>query len=199
MIHLQQFYGDAGIGEAHGDAATHRAGPHDGCRIYGAGLRPFVDVGDLVGLSFGEEGEAQRLRLVGVDQFLEQLTLAGAALLEGHRDGGLDAFDAVVGSVLVARAALDLLSHRVEHAGVLPSLGEPVVIVAHPRQGPHVRDFLGIGHRGVEQRVVVLGQIVQNPQRAGLGRGDVAAGDDHLQRRLRPDQPRQALRALAAR
>ena len=64
--------------------------------------------------------------------------------------------------------------------------------------GRCVGDAAGEGD-GFAAQVGALGQhLVEDAQLGGLGGGDVAAGDDHVQRRLRAGQARQALRAAAA-
>ncbi len=80
---VHQLHRDAHIGEAHGDAAAHGAGADHG---HGPDLgqrQVLRQVRQLRHLALGEEGVAQRLRLLGVLELVEEPSLLGEALAEG--------------------------------------------------------------------------------------------------------------------
>ena len=86
---------NAGIGEAHRDAAAHRAEAEDGRRADRPRRRVLRDVRNLRRRALGEERVPQRLRLRRLHEFDEVATLARQAVVERLRDGGLDRVDAL--------------------------------------------------------------------------------------------------------
>ena len=189
----------AELGKAHRDAAAHRAGADDRRGLDRAQRRVARDVGQFGDLALGKEGIAQRPRLGGIFELVEELALALDALVERHRAGRLDRGDAMVGRLLVARAPRDRFAHRLEDARVGLGLGQFLVAVADARQRPRIGDAARHRDRRVSQIAAFGHQLVDDAELVRLLGRDMAARHDHLHRRLRADQPRQPLGPAAAR
>ena len=156
--------------------------------------RVLGQVRDACGLALGEEHVAQRLRLRAGDQHLEALPLEVQPLLERQPGRRLDAGQALERRLEPALAPADALARRGEEGvGVVDArraLGDHRVRTAGRGHPPRERDRPGAQ--------VALDDLVDQPDRAGPRRVDLFALDDHVQRRLHADQPRQPLRAAAA-
>ena len=122
--------GDAGVGEAHGDAAAHGAGADDGGAGDGAGLGAEGQLG-LLGLAFGEEGVALGAAFVAIEELDEEAAFVGEAFVEWEGDGAADGFDAVAGG-LGAGGFEEGGGEPVDEGGVVAGGLEGVVAVAHP-------------------------------------------------------------------
>ena len=189
---------DAGIGKAHRDAAAHRAGADDRGLRDRPRLRSLRDAGDLGRLALGEEDMALRLRLVAGDQLAEQFALAPQAFFKGQHEGVAHRLDAGGRRLPAAQPAGQRGGGRVECAGIGPRRRQLVVAVADAPQRPVFRQNpAGEGDR--VRRQIALGERVEDAVGERFGRRDRIAGDDHLERLFRADQPRQALRAAGAR
>ncbi len=97
------------------------------------------------------------------------------------------------GRRLIAGTAGNLLPHRLEDTRIVLRY----LPFRRSRQDGFVHHPHRKGNGGVAQ-LRTLHQLVENTQLQGFRRGHVAARDDHLERSLRADQARQALRAAAA-
>src|SRR6267142_435387 len=75
LVHFQHFHRNAGIGEVHRDAATHRTRTDQRRGLDLVRRRVLRHIGNLGYLALGKEQVPQRTRLVGPDQFLELLAL----------------------------------------------------------------------------------------------------------------------------
>ena len=128
------------------------------------------------------------------DQLLEARALELEALFGGQVHRRLDAVDDLRRGGIAARRLRDALSRLGEECGGIA--GELGLLVAQPAQWPLLRDDLACeGERAPEE--VALGDLVD--QAGGrLVRGNRVAGDHHVERRLRVDRARQALRAAGA-
>ena len=78
------------VRERHGYAAAHGTGTDHRCVIQVARLRVGRHVRQFRCLPFGEERIAQRLCLIGTDEFLEQFAFALHPLIERQGRGGFD-------------------------------------------------------------------------------------------------------------
>src|SRR5512135_1263371 len=195
LLHLDQGHRDAGVYEAHGDAAAHGAGADDRRFPDVARRRVFRHVGDLGGLAFGEEHVAQRLRFGGVDQILEALALLLAAFVEGLRHGGLDAGDDLERRGIAPGGLRHFGACRLEkRLGVALDLGREVANAA--RSLARGDQLFRVGHGRVEE--IAFDDLVDHAERLRLlGRYRVAGGH-HLDRFGGADHARQALRAARA-
>ena len=180
------------IGKAHGNAAAHGAGADDGRRLDVRQRQVFRQPGKLGHLTLGKKGIAQGFGFVGVLQLGEEPALRLYARIERLSGGRFHAGDAMIGRLLIARLARDGFAHGIEHAGVGFCLGELVAHVAHARQRPPVGDTLGVGDR-LGAQVLTSHDLVHDAELLRLRGRHVAAGNDHLHRRLGADEARQAL------
>jgi signal transduction histidine kinase/CheY-like chemotaxis protein len=196
--HLDHRDRDAGVGEAHGDAAPHGAGADHRHLADLAGRRVGRDVGDLGRLALGEEKVALGLGLRRDQQLLEQLALPGQALVEGQVDGGLDGLDAGLRGPEAPRLPGDRLPELAEDLGLAAGGGDLLVEVAGLAQ----RSSLGhhpVGERHRPRDQVALHQLVEEAQAVRLRASDGVAAHDHLERVLHSHQARQALGAAGPR
>ncbi len=195
LLSLDHRHRDAGIGEAHGDAAPHRAGADHGGRADGAARRVVRQAGHPGGLALGEEGVAQGLRA----RILHQ----GAELGPLHRQCGVEVLlqagahrprqGVDIGGVGIALHRLGGL--RLEP---LPGLGRELAgAVARPRQRPRIGEFQGAGP-GLRHEVAEHHGVHDAERRRLLG-GNRLAGEHHREGGVGPDQARQALRSPGAR
>ena len=189
---VQQLHRQPGIGAAHRNAAAHGAGA-DHCHGPDLGCwRVLRQMRQARHLALGEKGVAQGAGLIRVLELTEQPLLFGDPLGEGQARRRLYRGDAVVGRLLVAGLARDGLARHLEHAG----LGRRRRHLADPPQGL-ARDIAREGDRRAAQ--IAVDQRIDDAKRLGLRRWHVPTRADHLERRLRPDQSRQPLRAATAR
>ena len=193
LLHLQQHHGDAGVEEVHGDAAAHGAGANHAHAGDGAEYRALGQARHLGGRALGLEYMAQRARLGRLHQRLEQRALGLQTLVERLERG---------------RHGLHALQRRREGLagsghGVARELQEGVGVglldlqVAGARQRFAPRRHLGGEGHGAFDQIALDQRVHQRRAREGIG-GHGLARDDHVQRRLQADQPRQALRAARA-
>ncbi len=188
LLRLDDRHRHAGVEEVHRDPAAHRARADDADAGDRQQRRIGVEAVDLVRLALGEEHVALRLRLQPGHQADEQLALDRHAFVERQRCRRLDAGDVRLGRFEAAERLGVGLAVGVEHAGLDAEhrlVADPVqrqVLVEHP---PREVD------RAVAQ--VVDDGVDQPARRRRLGT-DVLAGGDHLERQLRADDARQALR-----
>ena len=162
---VEELHRKAEIGKAHRDAAAHRAGADHrrgldlGAAACRAGCRQLRD------LALGEERIAQRARLVGVFQLVEQLALAPDALVERHAcrppRPRRCSHRAPSGCGRAARSILRIASNM---PGSALRLGELVVAVADARQRPLVGDPAGKGDRRLAQIVALRHQLVDDAE-----------------------------------
>ena len=195
---IKQLHREAVVGETHGNAAAHGARADDGGRLDLGKLETFRQGRDLGDFTLGKEGVAQRLCLLGVFQFREQFSFRGDALVEGQVHRRLDTKDAMIGGFLLAGLAGNGLAHGFEHVGVGLGFFQPIRPVAQARKRACVGHALGPGD-GFGAQILAWDDLVDDAERFRLRGGYVPARKDHLQRPLRPDEPRQPLRAAAAR
>ena len=141
-------------------------------------------------LALGEKGITQRLRLVRSDLHIKQLAFERAAFVERQGRGRLDRLDAGIGRALVAGAPRDCFAGGLEQ--LRRALGEFFAPVADAGQGADIADPAGEGNRRGAQ-ICFGDELVNDAERVCLLGRDVAARRDHLERRLRTDQARQAL------
>src|SRR5262249_5279365 len=147
-------------------------------------------------LALGEEDVALRLRFIAHHELAEQRLLARKPVIERQREGVAHGFDARGLRPPPARASDDLRRRFLVSGGVGARRRGLVLTVAPEldrladrvaREIDRSRDELTVEHR------------VDNAERErAVGRNHVA-GHDRLEALLRPDQPRQALRAAGAR
>ena len=196
---VEQLHREAEIGKAHRDAAAHRAGADDRGGVDRAQRRIARDVGQFRDLALGEEGIAQRPRLVGIIQLVEQLALAPHAFVERQRAAPPRpprcSGRAPSGCGRAARS----ICASPRKCRDRPCLGELVVAVADARQRPLVGDAARERDRRLAADRRSGDELVDDAELLRLFGRDMTARDDHLHRRLRADQPRQPLRPAAAR
>ncbi len=134
-----------------------------------------------------------RLRLIAGDELAEKLALALQAFLKGEHDGVAHGLDTGRRRLPATQA----LGQRL--GGIGKALGDELVFaVADEPQRPALRHHpAGKSDRGGGQ--ISFNDLIDDPVRQRLGRRDRIAGNDHLHRLLRTDQPRQALSAARAR
>ena len=103
VVGLDHLHGDAGIGEAHGDAAAHGAGAdHRGAPDFG-GLGG-GDLGKLRRLALGKEDVALRLRLLARDELEKQRALARQRPFDRRRERAAQRLDGRGRRLAAARA-----------------------------------------------------------------------------------------------
>jgi len=183
---------EAGIEAGNGDAGAHGAGADDG----DAGDRTRgdpVEAGHLADLALGEEGVSEGRRLVGRDEFEEDLALAAHPLGKVHAGDVADRSQRPERRKLAARLLRDGRLGLGEFR-----LGE----FRHRKRGGHrVRPALlgALAHEGDggADRIVVddeVGKAVFDR----LGRADAAPARHHVDRRGKAGKARQALGAAGA-
>ena len=197
LVHLHHRHRDAGIGEAHGDAAAHRSAADDDRPPDVDGLGAAGDVGDLRGLALGEEEVLLGSGLDPAHEAGEDLLLAVHPFVEGQLDRRLDGLDAGLRRVEAAHPPRVLLAKVVEEGRVAARRGHLVVAVADADEGPP------LGHRAPGERDGALGEValhdlVRQAVRQGVAGADGIAAHDHLERLLRPYDAGQALGAAGA-
>ena len=192
--YVDQGHGNAGVGEAHGDAAAHRAGTDH--RRLGDGARFHVgaDAWNFCRLALGEEHVAQRLRLVAGDKLQEERAFRRQPFVDRHVDGIGDGLGTGGGGVLAAPALEEFGDLGVERRAVGADLGQLVVAIADQR------DRLAARHRGTDELDRGTGQIgigdrLHQPVGQRFLRRHRLTGDDALDRLYRPDDARQPLGA----
>ena len=155
-------------------------------------------VGDLPHLTFGEEHMALRLRLRRAEQFHEGGALALGALVERQLDGVLHRLERPRPRLEAAEFAGVRLADRLEDFRLAARRRHFVVAVAHLHQRQLLVDHpAGEGERALAQ--MALGNdLVDDAPCLRLPGGERRPRQDHLGRRLGPDQPRQPLRAAGA-
>ena len=94
LCRLKDGYGDAGIGEAHGDAAAHGAAADDDGVGDAGGFDAGGRVRHLRRFALAEEDVPLRPALVAGHELHEQRVLGGDALIEGQGEGVADGIDA---------------------------------------------------------------------------------------------------------
>ena len=132
---------DAGVGEAHRDAAAHRAEAEHRRLADGPRRRAFGHIGDLGRGALRKEGVAQRLRLRRLHQFDEEAALAREAFVERHDDGGLDRVDAAAGRRQSTRLLGDFGARRAEQGLDADAGRQRSRHVAQARMGAAPRHF----------------------------------------------------------
>ena len=184
-------------GDAHRDAAAHRAAADHPRRGDRPGRRLPGHVRDLRYLALGEEGVALRRRLVRLAEPVEDRPLVLQRLGVGHRQRRLHAVDAGVRRVEAAGAAGHLL------AEVLEDLRPParrLQVLLQPGRAPQRRPAGREAPRPRHRRPLQVSRDAFVGEAEGhrlLHRVELPP-DDHVQRRLDADEPRQALRAPRA-
>ena len=192
-LRLDDRHRKAGIEERRGDAAPHRAGADDAHARDRQGLGAIRDVRDAGRLPLGEKHVALRGGLGAGDELFEQRALPGEPVFEGEADGRLDGGD-TGGRRREATEPLGVaVAERGEEVVAAAIGGDLLIAVPHPARGalPPLRKGDGGGHR-------IVGDHVDEPALMRRRRIDRRAERDHLERRLRSDQPGQALRAAGA-
>ena len=189
---------DAGVGEVHRDAATHRAAADDRRGLDREGGGVLRDIGNLRDLAFGEERMALRLRLVRGDEPQERLALGGKSLGERLVHRRLDAGDARVRRLEPSGPPRHLLSELPEDLRRAPGLGHFVIERGRAAERPVLVD---VAARAGDRRIdyVALDHLVDHPERLCLGGRHHRAAHDHIERRRHADQTGQALRAARSR
>ncbi len=173
-----------------GDPRPHRAPADDPDRGQGARLDAF-QLGQLADRALGEEGVDQPLALVGLHQFHEELALALEALLEGQLAGRLNRAHRGGGRDLAA----PLLQHRLIGRVEIHRLGLRH-LADRAAGGAAVQQLLRIGQADLAGFALL--HLVEDAQLQRLGRADMPAGGDQVERRLGAGQARQALGAAGA-
>ncbi len=179
---------DAGIGEAHGDAAAHRAGADHRGRRELARLHRGIDVGHLRRLALGEEGVAQGLRLLRGDQLADDAHRLGDRFVEGQGDRVLDTIDDALRGYLAAI----LLRCRGARIGEQRA---PVALGARDRHLAQAADRRLVGDDALREgdglgQQIALGDGIENAELLRLGAAHRVARHHHLQRRLEADETR---------
>ncbi len=190
---------NAGIGEAHGDAAAHGAAADDACALDVARLHVLRQVGDLGGFALGEEDMTLRLRLLAVLQFEEGVALANERVGDRHVEGPAQSLDRLGRRMQSARAFQIGRGHLVEFRRIGAQL-----VRAFPRARARGRAaFWSRPHssqmqsRPAADRRRRFRRPAHGFQRiVGIDR---IAGQDHGHRLVHADQPRQPLGAAGAR
>jgi hypothetical protein len=137
---------------------------------------------------------AQGLRLRRLHEVHEGLALDPHALVEGLGDGGGDGVDALQRRREVLRDGADGVAGELEETFRVRVVD---LQVAHALQRPLLLHRLfGEGQRAGLQ--VALDELVEERRALQLLGGNDGPGNDHVERRLRPEQARQALRAAGA-
>ena len=194
---LDQCDGNAGIGEAHGDAAAHRARADDRRAADRARLGARGHVRHPPRLALGEKYMALRFRLVAGDKFLEQLAFAPQAFVERQGEGVAHRFDASRRRLAAAEPAGQRRGGLVKVFGIGARCHEFVVAVARLLQWASLgNDAAGEG--GSRGHQVTLDDFIDDAVSGGLGGADRVAGNNHPQCLFGADEARQALRAAGA-
>jgi len=155
LLDLDEMHGDAGVREAHADAAAHRARAEDADLLDHPRGRLLRDVRDLRGLALGEKVVALRLGLRAVHQPQEALALVRQAFFEWLLDRRLHAVDDRQWRLEAAALLLKSLLVRAEQLGLTAVGRDLVFTVAHLSQRLALRDGIaGKRDRVVEQRVL---------------------------------------------
>src|SRR5262249_55061084 len=195
---LDHRHRDADVGEVHGDAAAHGAGAdHD--RLADLRRRRLRrHVGNLGRLALGEEEVALGLRLWRVERLEEELALPRQALVEGLVDRRLHRFDARLGRLEAACLTRDRLAELAEDLGLAARGGDLVAQVTHLAQRSLLVDD-ALGERNRARAEVALDDLVDQTEPLRLFAADGIAPDDHRQRLVDADEPRQSLRPAGTR
>ena len=188
---------NAGIGEAHGDAAAHGAGADDGGTLDIVGLCIFRQVGDLGRRALGEEYMALGFRLIAILQLNELVVFEFQSLVDRQVDSRAQDFDRRSRRVQAARPFSVWGNQFVEFGTVAFHASEFALEISGPTQrrlignkfagkcdccGGHVAIDNGIDQAGLQRRIGA----------------DRFAGQDHRQRLFHSDQAWQPLRAAGA-
>ena len=187
---------EPGIGEVHGNAAAHRAGPDDTHFLNGAGRGVFRHIADLCRGPLGKENMALSGRLLAGQNLAEEFLLLGQAFVKRQGAGRLDTVDAALGGLKAAPRLVGLFAGRVKDGQV--NAGDLIVQVPHLFESGSICDELtGEGFCPVEQ--TALGNDFVNHTNALRLAGPYrhTRGND-LKGGFGADQPRQALSPAAA-
>jgi len=181
--------GDAGVGEAHRNAATHRAGPDDRAARDRARLCPIRDARHFGRLALGEKDMTLRLGLIAGDQFAKQVGFAPQPFVEGQDDGVAHRFNTGGGRFPAAQSPGQRLG-RISK----PLPDQLSLAIADEAQRPPLANNTT---REVDRSrgQVAFDNLVDDSIFPRLGRSDRLAGHDHPQCLLRSDKARQPLGA----
>ena len=196
---LDDRHGNARAQEIHGNAAAHGAGADDADLGDLSRWRVGGDVGDLRRLPLGEKDIALRLGLICDDEPAENLALLRHALIEWQIDRVLDELDRPRPGLEAAVFSRIGLASRLEDLRMAARRLDLVGSVAHLLQGRLLgNQALGVTKRKLAQ-LSFFGEFVDDAPFLGLARAERRSGQNSVQRFLRPNEPRQALRAAGAR
>ena len=153
---------DAGIGEAHRDAAAHCAGTDDRSRCNRPRLRRIGHTRYFRRLALGEKNVPLRLGLIAGDQLPKQLSFALQPLLEWQNDGVAHRLDAGCRRVAATQPPGQFLG------GVRKPLSDELFFaVADQSQRPVLRDdTAGEGDRRPGQ--IAVGDLIDDTVRQRL-------------------------------
>ncbi len=183
-------HGDAGVREAHGDAATHD--PRTDHR--GAGDLAYGRIGGKSGhacdLALDRERVALRLRLRPVQQPHADLVLAPHPFGKGQLVGHAHRVHRVDGRQETALLLRQRPGEFFEHARLVQHRHD---FTGAPQCPALSKDALGKGDCACLE--VALDDLVDEPELECLGGPEILALGDHRERCTGTDQPRQALRA----
>jgi hypothetical protein len=186
---------DTGVGEAHGDAATHGARADDRRRLDGPCPAVRRDVGDLARLALGEEEMNERFRLRRRLRAVHQLRLVLEAALQRERRGGLDRLDRGQRGGAVRVLLAGLLGESFDDPGRCASR---IDFHGAGRPGRLARCDQVAGELECGTTQVALDDRIENAQLERPLGIDGLRSQDELERAFDPDQARHALRPPGA-